>query len=580
MTADDAVGLDWRGQPLHVVADTQFDTGHAFLSTWRQWRDDPRRPDRLHWAAAVHTDPPPYPHRLLQLGKAYPRLGALATPLAAAWPTDLCPGHHVVALDDGRVTLTLCVAERGARDPLAVLRGWQFLADTCVLGPHTPPDALHALARLSHPDTRLVCHAPSPELAHALPRAGFAVISPPGHNPLTARRLPRRTAGQALNPLPQRHPGHVAVIGAGLAGAAACHAFTRRGWPTTLLDRADGPAQGASSLPAGLLAPHATAEPTPMSRLTDVGARWMRRGMQGWLPEGHGWRTGLMRHDGPSASEWLPDAMQVTPAALVGAWLAQARATGQLTTHWRYGAESLKKQANSWFLTAENGFSLPLTPHVVVASAWGSHALLAPWGGAALALSPVRGQLSLGRRSTLPANAASALPTHPANGAGVWLPQVDWRGETHWATGATYERGHSEVTVSDSNHRANWAALRGWMPAAADALTPAFSFGGDAGVAGWAQIRCATGDRLPLAGTLPDLAGLQPHRPLSQQARLTGLHTLAGLGSRGLTLALLCAEVLACRLTQEPLPIPADLADALDPARFALRLARRGKPVG
>ena len=61
------------------------------------------------------------------------------------------------------------------------------------------------------------------------------------------------------------------VIGAGLAGAAVAAALCQRGWRITLLDAAPGPAQAASALPVGVLSPHLTRQPTPMSRLTALG---------------------------------------------------------------------------------------------------------------------------------------------------------------------------------------------------------------------------------------------------------------------------------------------------------------------
>ena len=42
---------------------------------------------------------------------------------------------------------------------------------------------------------------------------------------------------------------------------------------------------------------------------------------------------------------------------------------------------------------------------------------------------------------------------------------------------------------------------------------------------------------------------------------------LTALGARGLTLAPLLAELLAARLNDEPLPLPARLVAALDPRR-------------
>ena len=47
------------------------------------------------------------------------------------------------------------------------------------------------------------------------------------------------------------------------------------------------------------------------------------------------------------------------------------------------------------------------------------------------------------------------------------------------------------------------------------------------------------------------------------------------LGSRGITWAPLAAELLAAWVTGGPPPLEADLVDALDPARFAARRARK-----
>jgi tRNA 5-methylaminomethyl-2-thiouridine biosynthesis bifunctional protein len=57
--------------------------------------------------------------------------------------------------------------------------------------------------------------------------------------------------------------------------------------------------------------------------------------------------------------------------------------------------------------------------------------------------------------------------------------------------------------------------------------------------------------------------------------RQPGLYVFTALGARGITQATLGAEVLASWLTGDPVPIPASLLDALDPARFAARAVRR-----
>jgi tRNA 5-methylaminomethyl-2-thiouridine biosynthesis bifunctional protein len=54
------------------------------------------------------------------------------------------------------------------------------------------------------------------------------------------------------------------------------------------------------------------------------------------------------------------------------------------------------------------------------------------------------------------------------------------------------------------------------------------------------------------------------------------LFMLCGLGSRGLTTAPLCAEILVSQILNEPLPLSNNLLDALNPNRFLVRgLIRR-----
>jgi tRNA 5-methylaminomethyl-2-thiouridine biosynthesis bifunctional protein len=73
----------------------------------------------------------------------------------------------------------------------------------------------------------------------------------------------------------------------------------------------------------------------------------------------------------------------------------------------------------------------------------------------------------------------------------------------------------------------------------------------------WRGSRCVSADRLPLLG------------PLNGDADQS-LWLCAAMGSRGLSLAVLCAEMLAARWGAEPLPVDAALARTLD--------ADRGRP--
>ena len=68
------------------------------------------------------------------------------------------------------------------------------------------------------------------------------------------------------------------------------------------------------------------------------------------------------------------------------------------------------------------------------------------------------------------------------------------------------------------------------------------------------------------------LAGAQ----LSDLLRLPGLYSAIAYGSRGLVWSALAAELLASMIEGDTLPLEADLVDAVDPARFVLKLARHG----
>jgi tRNA 5-methylaminomethyl-2-thiouridine biosynthesis bifunctional protein len=76
-------------------------------------------------------------------------------------------------------------------------------------------------------------------------------------------------------------------------------------------------------------------------------------------------------------------------------------------------------------------------------------------------------------------------------------------------------------------------------------------------VQGWAGLRCTLPNRLPAVG------------PIDRQ-RLPGLWLSAGMGARGISLAVLCGELLAAWLNHEPLALPDALAKHLAAERFVV----------
>ncbi|CAN7293789.1 tRNA (5-methylaminomethyl-2-thiouridine)(34)-methyltransferase MnmD [Acidovorax sp. LjRoot117] len=235
--------------------------------------------------------------------------------------------------------------------------------------------------------------------------------------------------------------------------------------------------------------------------------------------------------------------------------------------------------AGHWQALDEQGHVLAQAPVVVIAAGAGSLPLLpAHWQ-----LQPVRGQVSWGAAST--AAEAPRVP-FPVNGHGNLVPRFppsDGNDDTHaegappataWVMGSTFERDVSALPPSPADqqaaHATNWAKLQTLLPAVAQQLQPAFAtvvpVGGGPGAAAsptppaaavqsWAAVRCTAADRLPIVGPV-------------DPATLPGIWACTAMGARGLTLALLCAELLAARLQGEPLPLDARLARALGSERL------------
>jgi tRNA 5-methylaminomethyl-2-thiouridine biosynthesis bifunctional protein len=98
------------------------------------------------------------------------------------------------------------------------------------------------------------------------------------------------------------------------------------------------------------------------------------------------------------------------------------------------------------------------------------------------------------------------------------------------------------------------------------------------GRVGW---RANAADRLPLVGAVPAsmsdaFAGSAPDQP-RHWPRIPGLFACTAFGSRGLTWAPLAGRLLASWIAGAPMPLAADLVDALDPARFAVRAVRASR---
>lgn len=321
-----------------------------------------------------------------------------------------------------------------------------------------------------------------------------------------------------------------------------------------------------------------------MSRLSALGVADMRAELERLVPVGQGWQPCEVDNLGHDAGRW-PAAM-VRPAALVRAWLAEAADTGRLTVHWNSPVHRLARTGNHWQALNTRESPIAGASVAVVAAAWGSLALLGQTDvqlhSENLPLRPVKGQMSLAAQSGLP------LAARPQRDNGVFVPHYadtslppEWPTPI-WSMGSTYERGEDNSLISETAHQRNIQSLQALCPEAALAMGSLLSEGR---LQGWAEVRCASLDRVPLIGAVPDMTALQDQMsqagarrgrvPMTEVPRCPDLYLFSALGSRGLTLSHWGAADLVRQIQGEPDTLEPDLRRALDPARFAWRQARR-----
>ncbi|WP_372782477.1 tRNA (5-methylaminomethyl-2-thiouridine)(34)-methyltransferase MnmD [Phenylobacterium sp.] len=547
----------WTGRRRFVVGELGFGTGLNVLALIDLWRSA-RPPGATLHIFSVEAHPMRAEDARRALGH-WPELANLAAPLLASWPGQ-ARGPHRVEFPDLGVILDVTVDEAGP-----ALEAWSGRADAWFLDGFAPArnpamwrdEVLALVAARSAPGATAATFTVAGAVRRGLSAAGFAVEKAPGFG-RKRERLAAHLPGERTTATAARR---VAIVGAGIGGAAAARAVRALGGEAMVFD-AEGRGAGASGNPAALVTPRLDAG---LAEPAQLFAQAFRRAValyrdhpdlviaQGALqfplqPQDAGRFAKIAASDlfEPGALELLTaaqtasrvgeagpdtlafrDALVIEPSGLLAAWAPQVRVAS---------VARIEGTDEGWRLLDATGEVLGIADAVIVAAGLASGGLLA-----GLPLMAVRGQASWTAASNPPEAAAFgayAIPTRD----GVLF-------------GATNDRGDAARDLRPDDHRRNLAALAEGLPRLAERLA-------DKPLEGRASIRVATPDYLPLAGAAPEGPD--------------GLFVLSGFGARGFTLAPLLAEHVAALAMQAPSPLPGPLAAIVDPARFARRSARRG----
>ncbi len=386
---------------------------------------------------------------------------------------------------------------------------------------------------------------------------------------------------------------HVAIVGAGIAGCLTAHKLAKSGVRVTLIDKHHRIASEGSGNRQGAIYGKLSNTKQALSQLVIQSQVYSTRFYRMLLQEhpNLGGQCGLIQlpaleRDAPmqalvaeqlsGCEDFVRAVDQQEASQLSGVdvtsgglffseawWLAPQQLCAYLIQHDNISVvsdtniDSITKDAKGWSLNSDARSPI-IADQVVITSAKASDALLPQL---ASALRTVGGQTS-----TIKSDHLTSLKTIVCAEAYV-SPAL----EGVHTTGASFHPNQTSIAVTPEDHTYNQGQLQTLFSNKIDSEV----------IDGHAAIRCATRDYLPLAGPVPNMANLERdfdrlrHNKKANIQQVgaieSGLWTICGLGSRGLSYAPLCTELVVSQMLHRPLPVALDLLKALSPARFIIR---------
>ncbi|MBW3696421.1 bifunctional tRNA (5-methylaminomethyl-2-thiouridine)(34)-methyltransferase MnmD/FAD-dependent 5-carboxymethylaminomethyl-2-thiouridine(34) oxidoreductase MnmC [Vibrio sp. T187] len=619
-------------QRRFVIAETGFGTGLNFLAVW-QWFETFRKENpgsdlkELHFISFEKY--PLNKEDLIKAHQAWPELADYAKQLQQHYPIAL-PECHRIVLGDGAITLDLWFGDIKDCMP-SVPTPKQGLVDAWFLDGFAPSknpemwnqNLFNGMAKLAKQDCSCATFTAAGFVRRGLIEAGFEMKKVKGFG--TKREM---IAGQLTHKLPHTNikpwfslsepsdTEDIAIIGGGIASAALAKTLSRRGKSLTLYSEHSSAAGNASGNNQGAIYPLLSEAKSNVSRVFGPGLLFARQFIDQAaqsIPFDHEWcgvnilmwndssRKKLERMlesnfnpslicrqnaeqtnqtvglDTNMESVHFPLGGWVSPLQLTQGILDSLQQHGRLDVRYQHHVDSLEwlEERQQWQLTISTPDGIVTAHHSQVVVANGhKFADLAPT--ARIPLTPVKGQVShipttsqLSKLKTVLCFDGYLTPHNPNNG--------------HHCIGANYDKSNINQEFDPEVQQHNGERLAACLPEQAWAKDVDTS-----GNHSRQGIRSVSRDHLPFVGNVGEFERIiaeyeQLHTTnesdVTPVASYPNLYSFIGLGSRGLSSAPLLAEVLASQICGDPLPLPADVLEAIHPSRMWVRRLRKGKAL-
>lgn len=584
---------------FHII-ETGFGTGANFLLSWQRFRQFRQQQPGAACRTLYFSSFEKYPLSQADLSTAlqtHTELSGLCEQLLAQYPPAI-PGCHRLVFDNGTVVLDLWLGDVNELLPQLAENNQ---ADAFFLDGFAPgknPDmwqqSLFAqMARLSHNQTTVATFTCAGLVKRGLQQSGFAIKKVKGfgrkREMLTATCLPETAPAAVPEHRAQDEHYKVCIIGGGIASVCLALQLVEKGVSTELICADADLAQGASHNLQGAVYPNLHPAPSLASLLHCQAFYFARHFYQQCSAKGLSfamqWCGVLHLATNPALAErqhklaalanWPPElvypvtAEQASNLAGValshgGIFLPQA---GWLSPQQFCQAALTHLLQSGCFRVRFNSKVSALTPATVEAN---NTEPAAGWqlqfadNSAAIRYKDV--VLANGADITnftvsqhLPVNRVRGQVSHVTSSGMQPLNMVICHkgyitpalGATH-AVGATFDRNAATAFIAEADNAENLELVNSQL------RQPAW-FADAKVTAARAAFRATVPDHLPLLGKIADY---------------NNLYAFGGLGARGILLAPLLAETLACQLTKQPLPLSTLYMKSLAADRFNQKAAK------
>lgn len=590
---------------LFTIAETGFGTGLNFLMTAHEWLKQPSA-GQLSFLTTEK-----YPLTTTDLAQAlanWPQFFDLTEELLKQYPSNSSGFHHLYFADK-RIKLTLMLGDAaesfsrlGAKVDAWYLDGFAPSKNPDMWS----PELFEQISRLSKPGTTFATFTAAGIVKRGLRDVGFDVRKQKGfgrkREMLVGTFVENTHAKPVEKPwfeLPSSAtPEAVTVIGGGLAGCSTARALAERGVKVTLLEKASALATGGSGNPQGALYAKLPVEFTIQGELHLSGFLYSVNLLQRTDPTQSFWsQCGVMqlatsdkeltRHNKLVAKQNYPQDLVSLKSAVelsdiagttvsfdglffpTAGWVSPQALCEKLVEHpnilvEHHDISELTFDEGTWTLATHCDTKLSAS-HVIICNAELANQYKQT---AHLPLKTIRGQVSITSAAKDQQNLNSVVC-----GDGYISPALN----EQYCFGATYDLKSKELNVTQDDHDSNLEKLAKVLPSLHADLSEQTEK-----LEGRTAFRCSTPDYMPIVGPVPiqdqfieQFAQLRKDRKWrfenAKAEHHPNLFINTGHGSKGLITCPISAELLAAMICDEPLPLPKDVVDAINPARFIIK---------